>query len=349
MGKLKKLKLILYTVVSILIIIVVIAGIYFIGERGDSSKAGTVLVTIPQGTSAWGVAKILKSIDMIKDKRRFVYHLKAKNMTNKLRAGTYELPYSASMASIVSILAKGREAMVNVTIPEGWNVREIASLLQEKRVCDSISFIQAVNDKNLIGEINLGKKSLEGYLFPDTYSFNYSQNAGEIVKIMTSGFRDRVGIEWLKSAKQNQLGIHGLVTLASIVQGEFQIAEEAPDIAALYLNRLSINMKLQADPTIQYILPDAPRHVLFRDLKIDSPYNTYKYKGLPPGPIGNPGLTALKAVLDPPDKPWLFMVARGDGGHAFTTNGKDHYREKAKFDKVRERVAREKRQHSGGQ
>jgi len=163
------------------------------------------------------------------------------------------------------------------------------------------------------------------------------------VKIMVETFKRAVGTEWWDQATRDTLGVYGNIILASIIQGEYVVPEEAKEIAALYRNRLHKGMKLQADPTVQYILPERPRRLLLSDLKIDSPYNTYLYRGLPPGPINNPGITALNAALNPSEADWMFMVANGDGSHTFSVEWEDHVLAKERFDQVRREVRRNKK------
>ncbi len=326
-----------------IIVVVVAALVYVGGERGNAGAEGDLIFTVPTGASAWSIAFQLRDEGLINSPKRFVYHLRFRRLTDKMRSGTYKIPRSASMSAIATHLSSGVEAMATVTFPEGWTSRQMAGELNKLGICDSLEFVRTLSDSSLKAETGFNVESFEGFLFPETYKFRYIEDPLVIIQEMVNVFRARVGQDWINNAKNHDLGLAGVVTLASIVQGEYQLESEAPDIAALYSNRLARNMKLQADPTIQYILPEGPRRLLLKDLKIDSPYNTYKYKGLPPGPIGNPGLVALNAALNPPERPWIFMVATGDGGHAFTENYQDHQREKAKFDRYRRQVAREKR------
>ncbi len=322
--------------------------VYVQGEPGDPDAEGSVQITIPQGAGAWRVARDLKDAGLIESPRRFVYHLRFRKDTEDLRFGVYEIQRSASMAKIADMLTSGRVMTVKVTIPEGWTSRQIAQCLQKKDICDSAAFMEAVNSAELANELDLPGETLEGFLFPETYNFPYGLTGEDVARIMVETFKDMTGEGWWEKAEQSRLGVHGVVILASLVQGEVQLPEEAGDVAAVYSNRLKRGMLLQADPTIQYLLPE-PRRLLNRHLEVDSPYNTYKYKGLPPGPINNPGLVALRAAADPPEKPWIYMVATGDGGHTFTTNLRDHNKAKARFDEVRRRLAREERRQRNAQ
>ncbi|HEB84159.1 MAG TPA: endolytic transglycosylase MltG, partial [Bacteroidetes bacterium] len=281
-------------------LLLAVAVIFWVsGERGHPGREGEVRVSIPPGASAWQIGRILQREGLVRSPRRFVWHLRWRNLTGRLRSGTYDLPRAASMAELANLLVSGREALALVTIPEGWTSRQIAGLLQREQVCDSAAFLLGVEDTSLAVKLGLGAGSLEGFLFPDTYALRYHQSPREVAEVMVRNFFQRVGEEWVSRARRDPLGLRGVVNLASIVQGELRLAEEAPEIAAVYRNRLKRGWKLQADPTIQYIIPDGPRRLLLRDLQIDSPYNTYRYRGLPPGAINNPGLDALRAALHP--------------------------------------------------
>ncbi len=336
-----KTKIRLILLISILVVTVFLIGIflYLAGENGDLSKDGTERITIPRGSSAWKTAYILRDHELLKNPRRFVYYLKARKISQSLKAGTYEFPKSASTTIIVDKLIRGDEVTVDITIPEGWMSTQIAGRFHHEGVCDSAKFMGYVKSTTSINQHGInGLKSLEGFLYPETYNYKLNLNAEDVVNSLVDEFLSNAGIEWISEAKSHKFGIAGIVTLASIVQGEFQLVDEAPIVASLYTNRLNSGMKLQADPTVQYVIPDGPRRLSLRDLRIDNRYNTYKYKGLPPGPINNPGIAALKAALKPAKTEWVYMVARGDGGHTFTTNYNDHLRAKRRLDAIRRQV-----------
>ena len=198
-------------------------------------------------------------------------------------------------------------------------------------------------DRDFIMQNGLDVKSLEGYFFPDTYLFFKGETPSNVLSHLVKQHKMFWNRTYEIRAKQINLSKHEVVTLASIIEGEAIFNNERPKISAVYHNRLNINMKLQADPTIQYILDEPPRRLLNKDLKINSPYNTYLNKGLPPGPINSPGKHSLLAALFPEENDFLFFVARGDGYHTFSTNKKDHDRAKRKFQKIRRKLKRESR------
>ena len=185
-------------------------------------------------------------------------------------------------------------------------------------------FKKYFNSKEIIQDFNITGKSLEGYLYPDTYYLYHDSSPGEIIEILLSEFWKQFDKNLIDRTNQLGFSVHQVVTLASIIEGEAMLSSERKTISSVYHNRLKINMKLQADPTIQYIIPGPPKTLSIRDLRIKSEYNTYQNYGLPPGPINNPGIESIKAALYPEDTNFLFFVAQGDGSHAFTTNEKDH-------------------------
>jgi len=232
---------------------------------------------------------------------------------------------------------------IKLTIPEGYSIRQIGNLIEKKLSLSKDKFYQESSIDSLINILGLKDKikNLEGFLYPDTYDIPPSISEKALVQLLFNEFQKKIfninGIELKDTALLN------VVTLASIIQGETRIEKEMPVVAGVYKNRLRKNMRLEADPTIQYILPDGPRRLLYEDLKINSPYNTYKTKGLPPGPINNPGISAIKAALNPEDHKFLFFVATGEGGHKFSENYEQHlnavkeYRAKQKNDSIKKK------------
>ncbi len=196
--------------------------------------------------------------------------------------------------------------------------------------------------------LGVNAASLEGYLYPNTYSFFWGVSPREIIRTMVQEFYHHVGDSLRQRAAALGLTVHQALTLASIIEGEAVVDSERALIAAVYHNRLRQGILLQADPTIQYIVPGPPRRLRNRDLEIASPYNTYRYPGLPPGPVNNPGLVSIRAALYPAPVNYLYFVARGDGSHVFSRTLEEHLRAKRDFDRVRARVRREKAAANAG-
>jgi len=216
---------------------------------------------------------------------------------------------------------------VKLTIPEGMNIRQIGKLSSKRFNFSENDFIKEAENDSLINILGLkGKvKNLEGFLFPDTYIFSFDMSPKEIVFVLFDEFYKRVITVEKYGLKNDPSKLLRIITLASIVQGETQLESEMPTVAGVYTNRLSKRMRLEADPTVQFALPDGPKQRLMNeDLKVKSPYNTYLNYGLPPGPINNPGIKAIEAALNPEKHSYLFFVATGKGGHTFSATYNEH-------------------------
>jgi len=216
---------------------------------------------------------------------------------------------------------------VKLTIPEGMNIRQIGKLSSKRFNFSENDFIKEAENDSLINILGLkGKvKNLEGFLFPDSYIFSFDMSPKEIVFVLFDEFYKRVITVEKYGLKNDPSKLLRIITLASIVQGETQLESEMPTVAGVYTNRLSKRMRLEADPTVQFALPDGPKQRLMNeDLKVKSPYNTYLNYGLPPGPINNPGIKAIEAALNPEKHSYLFFVATGKGGHTFSATYSEH-------------------------
>jgi len=187
----------------------------------------------------------------------------------------------------------------------------------------------------LLKDLGVNSSSFEGYLFPDTYYFYRNESSERVIRKMNSNFFSHLDDSLRKKISSSGRNLHEILTLASIIEGECMIDSERKIVSSLYHNRLKKNMKLESDPTIQYIIPDGPRRLLNIDLKNESPYNTYMYRGLPPGPINNPGIKSIIAAIYPEKTNYIYMVANGDGSHTFTRTYRSFLIAKSKFQKVR--------------
>lgn len=250
----------------------------------------------------------------------------------KFRAARYMVPNGLSYLGLIDLFVNGNGDFTReVSIREGLSIKWMAYILEQKISTDSAAFVNIAENPALSDSLGINAKSLQGYLMPGKYYFYDNSSAREIVDSLYKNFNEF----WSDSLKQqaNNLGysIHQVVTLASIVKGETNREEEMPIIAEVYYNRLKIGMPLQADPTIQYVMPNGWKRLSYRDLKIKSPYNTYLHRGLPPGPINNPGKGPLLAALYPDSNNYLYFVADGKGGHIFSRNYREHLRAVAKY------------------
>ncbi len=226
--------------------------------------------------------------------------------------------------AILDVLVRGEVVQHPLTIPEGFTVREIARAAERAGISSRAKLEALSRDPSILKVWNLQAASLEGYLFPETYHFPRQTTPEQVIKRMLQTFHKRFTPEIAAKARRNRLTIHQAVTLASIIEKETAIPGERALISAVYQNRLHRGMRLQADPTVLYALNRTSGPLSREDLQVDSPYNTYRVKGLPPGPIANPGLDSLLAVLNPAPSDYLYFVARGDGSHVFSKTLREH-------------------------
>lgn len=298
--------------------------------RPASSNAITFeqIVTINQGMSGKEIGKMLKESGLILNSHLFNLMLHMTKTGSKLQAGEYLLNPAMSIFEVIEKLKDGIVVTYPVIIPEGYNLKQIADLLAEKNLVDENRFLMLAHNAELVyGDdlpLELPIKSLEGYLFPDTYQFAKGQSEEAIIGHMVARFIDHVLPQIDFDSFGGKYSLHEVVTLASIVEKEVIMDWERPIVAAVYLNRLDINMRLQADPTVRYVMTENRSRVLYSDLEIDSPYNTYRYDGLPPGPIASPGIKSILAVLNPADVDYLYFVSKRNGTHQFSRTFSEH-------------------------
>ncbi|NOY79207.1 MAG: endolytic transglycosylase MltG [Calditrichaeota bacterium] len=337
-----------WKVLSLLVILAGIGtGIWFytiLYQSNPGNKGEAVTVLIPRGTSAQRIAALLKEKKIIRNPETFLWAAKLHKARRELKAGLYRLPLGESNSRLVEILRAGKVTEIKVSLPEGIRSQKMASIFHQKIGVDSTTFMKLVNDTSFARTLGVDANSLEGYLFPNTYFFPYGVDARMVIQTLVRHFWEAYTDSLKERTRQIGWTVHEVVTLASIIEGEAKIDRERPLISAVYHNRLKRGMLLQASPTIQFLLPNGPRRLLKKDLEIDSPYNTYKYPGLPPGPINNPGMKSIRAALYPAPVKYLYFVARGDGSHIFTYTLQQHLRAKRTLDRLRRNYYRKHRQ-----
>lgn len=298
-----------------------VAGILVAWFQVRPPEGGPFTVTIPEHADARTAAVLLENEGVIRSAEALVWVMERRGSV--VKPGRYVFNTGVYPWTAARYLARGVPAPneITVTIPEGKRLPEIAALLDAAGVCDADAFLVAARDprvvQDLIGE---AAPSLEGYLFPDTYKFAPEEDPVRVLHKLHDRFRDQV-----EGLARPGMTRHQFITLASIVEREARVGSERPIIAAVFLNRLAKGMRLEADPTVRYALgrwDTSP--VLYRDLEVESPYNTYRVFGLPPGPIAAPGRASLEAVATPADTDVLFFVARPDGSHAFAPTFSGH-------------------------
>jgi UPF0755 protein len=288
--------------------------------RPIDDQAAQATVYIPKGTSFLAIVNILDQVGMVKHKPLFILLARFKGVASSIKPGEYELATSMTPWEITDKLAKGKIKIRPVTIPEDFTLKQIADRLVAEELVSEESFISVTTDPVFLASLNIDANSAEGYLYPDTYDFYRGMTTQEIVKNMVNRFRKKVTPEMIERAKKLGMTTTEFVTLASLIGKESGDEEEKPQVSAVFHNRLKKGMRLQSDPTAVYSL-DAYRSVVKRkDLDNDTPYNTYKIPGLPPGPIANPGLDSLQAALYPASVNYLYFVSKNDGTHIFSSN-----------------------------
>jgi UPF0755 protein len=291
---------------------------------GGDASGDPVQVTVPAGASFRTVADSLEARGVIASARAFRWYATIGGRDRTIKAGTYALTPGQRWRDVLDLLVSGQGLVITITIPEGFDLRRIVPRLAGALDVPEDSVQAAVRDSAWRAERNVSAPTLEGYLFPDTYTFAKGTSARTAVRTMLDRFEAVWRDEW--TARLGALGItrHEAVTMAALVEKEARVPEERPTIAAVYWNRVKVGMRLQADPTVQYALPEHVDRLLFVHLEVESPYNTYRYDGLPPGPIASPGARSLEAALHPADVPYLFFVAHPDGHHEFRRTFQEH-------------------------
>ncbi len=312
----------------LLLLIVVAIGGYFAYVTWLRSASGDeVIVKIPEGAPFDQVLDSLEVRGVLSSRGAFKLLASLTGDDARIKPGLYKFRRGLSNARLLNALVTGESTVrIRLTFPEGITIRRVASIAQREAEIDSAELVRLANDRTFLRTIGINAVSAEGYLMPDTYFVPWGEKPATLLKRMTTLFK-RFYDDAKKSAAQRQgLSPYEAVILASIVEGEARVEQERRVIAGLYLNRLRKGIRLQADPTIQYVLKDGPRRLLYSDLRMDSPYNTYMVTGLPPTPINNPGKASIEAVLDPAQHDYIFMVAKADGSgeHTFSRNEREH-------------------------
>ncbi|MCP2620302.1 endolytic transglycosylase MltG [Candidatus Aminicenantes bacterium AC-334-K16] len=287
-----------------------------------------IIFEIPKGASVISVSHQLKAKGIITHPFIFRLMFQVLYPDQPIKAGEYKIKTPISIKELLQVLTQGQVLLHSITIPEGLTRFEIATLLEKKLSFFSANeFIAATETTSLIKDLDPLATNLEGYLFPETYSFPKGTSPGEVVQAMVRQFRRIFSSSWQARASQLGFSVREIVILASLIEKETSQPEERNLISAVFHNRLKKKMKLDCDPTIIYALKLKGKYdgrLGWNDLKLDSPYNTYLYPGLPPGPIANPGQAALEAALYPADVDYLYFVARNDGTHVFSRTLREH-------------------------
>lgn len=303
----------------------ILFSIFMIFLAGCGKKNTTyIYVTIPRGANLDKIAAILKKNRIITNETTFKIMAKLQHKDKKLKSGIYKLKKFSSTKDVINILSEGKSENIKITIPEGFTLEQIYPILKSKFGISKTDYTNYTHDRTILKHYRIQGSSLEGYMFPDTYLFNASATLDEIVKIFLNRFNDVFTEESIKYWHILRRPRYKIIIMASLIQAEARYKSEMPLIASVYYNRLRKGYRLECDPTVIYALGKHKNRLTYKDLKIDSPYNTYKYYGLPPGPICNPGRDAIDAAMSPARTKYLYFVADINGHHLFAKSLKEH-------------------------
>lgn len=305
-------------------------------------SARQVRLEIPAGASVSKIGEILVDKGLIRSDRAFYIaarfpFLSMRKTVPVLQSGYYNLDSSMSAVQIMEILESGRQDYVRVSIPEGFSIRKIAALLEKNEICSASDFFEAARKPVLLEKYSIPAETFEGFLFPDTYFFAHGMSADSVISMMVESFFDKVSeIPYFK--EKSPASFYETLVLASIVEREYRVAEEAPLIASVFKNRIDAGVGLYSCATIEYIITEIqgkphPDVITYDDLKIDSPYNTYKWAALPPSPISNPGLVALRAAAEPAKTDYFYFTLTDSsaGKHTFSKSFNAHVKAGTQF------------------
>jgi len=298
---------------------------------------GDRFIKISKGENFRQVTDSLEKAGILRSRLTFEVAGRLLGSTRKMQIGKYRFKSGTSNQSIIDNIQYGRTIeTITVTIPEGLRATSQARMFAKNLGIDSAKFIEYVNDPEFAESLGVQSSSLLGYLMPKTYKFYWQTDEKDLVRELVNEFWKEFNDTMKAQATRRKMSVHEIVTLASIIELETRIDSERSLIAGVYINRLKRHMRLQADPTVQFALSGEPHRLHYSDLLVESPYNTYRNYGLPPGPINNPGKQSILAALYPSRHRYLYFVATGEGGHRFTQNFEMHKRAIEQYRKTRE-------------
>ncbi len=305
--------------------VVIIAGLGIFFTRPARKGGIDQVITIREGMSLKEVAGTLKNKGIITNKDLFLLWTRLLGNSRKIKAGEYLLNSGMTPVRITEILTRGIIITYSVTFPEGFSIEQIGDILAANGLADKNSFVSLAHEPGVIQKYGISGPSLEGFLYPDTYQFGKGLPPSLIIDVMVRRFWE-IAAPHIKRIEELGMTVEEVVTLASIVEKEAGSADEMPLIASVFLNRLKKGMRMESDPTVIYGMNDFKGNLTREDLLESTPYNTYVIRGLPPGPISNPGLASIKAVLYPAETDYLFFVSKNDGTHYFSRSIEEHNR-----------------------
>jgi len=324
-------------IVPILVLFVTLGGVglwYWSYLVTPAPGHGEVVISIPRGTGVRGIGDLLAAHGVLDNDIRYLALVYFSGLRTKLKAGEYSIPLGITPPDVLELLASGRTLRHHITIPEGLTAGQIAAVFAQGGWVRQDRFLALIEDGAFIHQLGIEARSLEGYLFPETYTLIRSEaDEAAVIRMMVARFQQIW--QTLEGAERHELNRHQLLTLASIVEKETGTAAERPLIARVFYNRLAKKMRLQSDPTVIYGIPDFNGKLTRADLQRETPYNTYVIPALPSGPICNPGRAALEAVLHPVESDALYFVSKNDGTHIFSVDLAGHNRAVQQYQRAR--------------
>jgi len=316
-------------------LILVLGGLEIIREAvyffSPSSNDDAYKIVLVEPGSFYKNAENLAAEGIIHDPIRFYRIVRVLRIQSKIKIGEYEVRLNMSPYQILKVLMSGKSVLHPVHIPEGYNIDQIADDLATKKLVDRKEFIKLSRDIHMAKFLGIDEPSLEGYLYPETYSFTHFTGDRVILKTMVDKFKEVYNRDIKPLAEQKNMPMHDVVILGSMIEKETGAPEERPIISSVFHNRLKLHMKLQSDPTVIYGKTGDKKNISRKDLLTPTPYNTYTLYGLPRGPISNPGRESMIAAISPVESKFLYFVSQNNGTHVFTSNYKDHQKAVAKF------------------
>ena len=323
-----------YIALAVLIVVPLLGFLAVLHTRGDNKDfavSGPHLIIVQEGMTTADIAQLLHEKKLVKDPTAFRWEARYKGLATKLQAGPYQIEGGLSNGAIVDVMVKGRIKQLRFTVPEGFTVVKTAKKLEAEGLGNADKFIAAAKNYAPFDYMQTDNPDVlfkaEGFIYPATYELPVGLSEDKILAILVGQFDEYMREEKIpEKCAQQGLQLRQVVNLAAMVELEAVFAEEQPRIAGVFLKRLAIGMPIQSDTTIQYLLGSQKEIITFDDTKIQIPYNTYQNPGLPPGPIGSPGMSAIKAVLEPEKTEYLYFVAEKDGHHRFTKTYSEHLR-----------------------
>lgn len=328
----------IFVLLLVLLLVLVVSGWQLFNlqlQPVDRADVTTIDVRLPESSTAGNVAALLSQNGLIRNQKVFLFYCRQQGLDKQLKAGLYELSRSMSVPQLAGKIAEGSVKSRTMTIPEGYTVKQIGDLLVKEKICTQqqwVAALTAVGDYDFLPpRTTTPERRLEGYLYPDTYSIDEASSAQDILSMMLDHFQSQWDEQFAAQAEIKKISVREVVIVASLIEREARVAEERERIAGVIFNRLQTGMPLQIDATIIYSLGEHREMLTYKDLEIDSPYNTYKYAGLPAGPIASPGGSSIAAALAPEANNYFYYVAKGDGSHHFSTTYAEHLAAKAKY------------------